>query len=156
MSRFFRRIAEGVFDLEDLQMQTGDLAGFIGAASRKYGFPPEKVIAVGYSNGANIGASLLLLHPQVLAAAVLFHAMVPIIPETLPDLRGTSVFMGSGQFDTMIRPEQSTQLSELLTRAGAGVTLHWEPNGHGLNREEVQAAAQWLAALETARQRETS
>src|SRR5499433_2520532 len=85
MPRFFRRLAEGVFDLDDLRQRTHDLAAFVAAASEAYQFDPRRVIAVGYSNGANIAASLLLLHPETLAGAVLFHAMVPLIPEKLPD-----------------------------------------------------------------------
>src|SRR5215207_5564250 len=86
MPRFFRRLAEGVFDLDDLRRRTADLAAFIAAASAAYGFDPRRVIAVGYSNGANIAASLLLLYPAALAGAVLFHAMVPLVPEELPSL----------------------------------------------------------------------
>src|SRR5687767_12070839 len=93
MPRFFRRLAEGVFDLDDLRQRTHNLAAFVAHASEAYQFDPQRVIAVGYSNGANIAASALLLHPQVLAGAVLFHAMVPLVPKELPDLRGVPVFM---------------------------------------------------------------
>src|SRR5438270_12484205 len=89
MPRFFRRLAEGVFDIEDLQRRTHELADFVEAASAIYGFDARNVIAVGFSNGANIAASMLLLRPAVLSAAVLFHPMVPFIPETLPDLSAT-------------------------------------------------------------------
>jgi phospholipase/carboxylesterase/glyoxalase family protein len=144
MPRFFRRLAEGVFDLQDLRQRTHDLAEFVAAASEAYHFDPRRVIAVGYSNGANIAASVLLLHPQVLAGAVLFHAMVPLVPEELPDLRGVPVFMGAGQFDSLIPPPQTERLAQLLQQAGADVTLHWEPGSHALNRAEVQAATAWL------------
>jgi predicted esterase len=144
MPRFFRRVAEGVFDLDDLRRRTDDLATFVAAASEAYQFDPRRVIAVGYSNGANIAASVLLLYPQVLGGAVLFHAMVPLVPEELPDLRGVPAFMGAGQFDSMIPPRQTEQLAQLLRQAGADVTLHWEPSSHALNRAEVQAATTWL------------
>ena len=95
MPRFFRRLTEGVFDLEDLRLRSDELAGFIEAAASAYGFAPDRVIAVGYSNGANIAASLLLLHPGLLRAAVLFHPMVPLVPDTLPDLSATPIFIRS-------------------------------------------------------------
>lgn len=144
MPRFFRRLAEGVFDLDDLRRRTADLASFVGAASEAYNFDSQRVIAVGYSNGANIAASLLLLRPGVLAGAVLFHAMVPIEPDESPDLRNVPVFIGAGRSDQMIPARQTERLAELLQEAGADVTLHWQPGGHALNNAEVQAAVSWL------------
>jgi predicted esterase len=146
MPRFFRRLAEGVFDLDDLRRRTHDLAAFVAAASEAYRFDPRRVTAVGYSNGANIAASLLLLRPGVLARAVLFHAMVPIVPEELPDLRSVPVFIGAGQFDSLIPAQQTERLAQLLQQAGADVELHWEPGGHALNQAEVRAATAWLHA----------
>ena len=145
MARYFRRLSEGVFDLEDVQKRSADLAAFVEEASESYGFDPKRVFAVGYSNGANIAASLLLLHPGVLAGAALFHAMVPIVPERLPNLHGLPVFMGSGRQDTMIPPAQAEELGRMLESAGAEVTAHWEPGGHALNRQEVAAAVEWIA-----------
>src|SRR5215213_8625926 len=144
MPRFFRRLAEGVFDLDDLRQRTHDLAAFVTAASAAYGFDPQHVIAVGYSNGANIAASMLLLHPELLAGAVLFHAMVPFVPEQLPNLRGVPVFMGAGRSDSLIAPQQTERLAQLLQQAGAAVDLHWEPGSHALNQAEVRAATDWL------------
>jgi predicted esterase len=146
MPRFFRRLAEGVFDLDDLRRRTDDLAAFVAGAAEAYHFDPRRVVAVGYSNGANIAASLLLLRPGVLAGAVLFHAMVPLVPDTLPDLQGVPVFIGAGRFDPMIPPPQTERLAQLLRQAGADVDLHWEPGSHALNRAEVQAAITWLRA----------
>ncbi len=146
MPRFFRRLAEGVFDLDDLRRRTHDLAGFVSAASEAYRFDPRRVIAVGYSNGANIAASLLLLRPEVLAGAVLFHAMVPLVPEPLPDLRGVPVFIGAGRRDSLIPPPRTEGLALLLRQAGADVELHWEPGGHVINPAEVDAATAWLHA----------
>jgi phospholipase/carboxylesterase/glyoxalase family protein len=149
MPRFFRRLAEGVFDLDDLRQRTQDLAAFVAGASAAYGFDPQRVIAVGYSNGANIAASLMLLYPQVLAGAVLFHAMVPLVPEQLPDLHRVPVFIGAGKFDSLIPPQQTEQLAQMLQQAGAEVELLWQPGGHALNQAEVQAAAAWLRKRET-------
>ena len=104
--RFFRRLAEGVFDHEDLLFRTHELAGFVEAAAEEYGFDPSKVVAVGYSNGANVAASTILLHPGLLRAAVLFRAMVPFEPEVTPDLSGMPVFMAAGRMDRMIPPGQ--------------------------------------------------
>ncbi|MEO7909242.1 MAG: VOC family protein [Roseiflexaceae bacterium] len=144
MPRFFRRLAEGVFDLDDLRQRTHDLAAFVTAASATYHFDPQRVIAVGYSNGANIAASMLLLHPELLAGAVLFHAMVPFVPEQLPDLNGVPVFMGAGRTDSMIAPQQTERLAQLLQQAGASVDMLWQPGGHALNQAEVRAATEWL------------
>jgi phospholipase/carboxylesterase/glyoxalase family protein len=145
LPRFFRRLAEGIFDLDDLKMRTHELAGFVAAASAAYGFDPQTVIAVGFSNGANIAASTLLLHPGLLAAAVLFHPMVPLVPEPLPDLSGTDVFVGAGRLDRMAPPAEAERLVALLRQAGADVTLCWQQGGHSLSMGEVEAARLWLA-----------
>src|SRR5262245_19556299 len=99
MPRFFRRLAEGVFDIEDLKFRTHELADFVKQASKVYGFELRYVIAVGYSNGANIASSLLLLRPEVTWSAVLFRAMVPFIPERVPNLATKNIFMGAGKHD---------------------------------------------------------
>lgn len=143
--RFFRRLAEGVFDLEDLVFRTHELAGFVEAAAREYGFDPAKLVAAGYSNGANIAASLLLLHPGLLKAAVLFRAMVPLEPEVTPDLSGTPVFIAAGRRDQMIVPDNSERLAKMLEEAGAQVELRWRDIGHALTYEEVREARDWLA-----------
>jgi predicted esterase len=144
MPRFFRRLAEGVFDLEDLRARTGELADFVGAAAARYGFNPRRVVAVGYSNGANIAASLLLLRPGMLAGAVLLHAMVPLVPEPLPALGATPVFLSGGRADTMIPARETERLAELLKKAGAAVALSWQPGGHSLTEAEIRAAGGWL------------
>ncbi len=143
-ARFFRRLAEGVFDLEDLHMRTGDLVRFVQDAAEVYGYDPHRVVAIGFSNGANIAASVLLSRAGILAGAVLLHPMVPFEPDALPDLQGTAVFLGAGRQDPLV-PEASTlRLAELLTTAGARVETHWSPGGHNLSRPEVEAAAQWI------------
>ena len=151
MPRFFRRLAEGVFDLDDLRRRTHDLAAFVADASTAYGFDARRVIAVGYSNGANIAASLLLLRPEVLAGAVLFHAMVPLVPEQSPDLRGVPVFMAAGRTDPLIPARLTEQLAEMLRQAGASVELQWQPGGHTLTQAEALAATSWLRANAAAR-----
>jgi predicted esterase len=144
MARFFRRLREGVFDLEDLKFRTGELADFAAAAARQYGLPLARLTAVGYSNGANIAAALLLLRPATLRSAVLFHAMVPLVPEPLPELRGKRVFLAAGKSDRLIPARESERLAELLEQAGAAVTTFWQPGGHNLSLAEVEAAAQWM------------
>ncbi|MDQ4149636.1 MAG: alpha/beta hydrolase [Actinomycetota bacterium] len=147
MPRFFRRLAMGVFDVEDLVARTHELAGFVSSGSQAYGLDPERIVGVGYSNGANIAASLLLLHPGVLQGAVLLHAMVPFRPETLPDLSGTAVLLTAGRLDPMVSTEQSEELANLLSDAGAEVSFHWEQGGHELGALEVSTARTWLAAF---------
>ena len=150
MPRFFRRLSEGVFDIPDLKARTQELAEFIGASAQAYGFDPKRVTAAGFSNGANIAASLLLLNPGVLHTAVLLHPMVPLVPEILPDLTSVRVFIGAGRQDSMAPPSETEALASLLREAGAAVTVHWLPGGHGLSRDEVQAASEWLSALRQA------
>jgi predicted esterase len=146
-ARFFRRLAEGVFDHEDLVFRTHELADFIQAASEEYGFDLSKLVAVGYSNGANIAASLMLLHPDLLRAAVLFRAMVPFEPEVTPDLSGMPVFLSAGRRDRMIPPQNTERLAEILREAGADLDLRWRDTGHPLTYEEVAEAREWLARV---------
>ena len=146
-ARFFRRLAEGVFDHEDLIFRTHELADFIEATSEEYGFDLSKLVAVGYSNGANIAASLMLLHPGLLRAAVLFRAMVPFEPEDVPDLSGIPIFLAAGRMDRMIPPENTERLVEILREAGADLDLRWRNTGHALTYEEVAEAKEWLSGL---------
>jgi phospholipase/carboxylesterase/glyoxalase family protein len=144
MPRFFRRLEEGVFDLEDLVERTHELAAWVEHAVARYGRDPGKVAAAGFSNGANIAASLLLLHPGLLSCAVLFRPMVPFEPETMPDLAGVPVYLGAGRQDPIVPPQNTERLAELLKSAGAEVELHWHRGGHGLTREEVEEAGRWM------------
>jgi phospholipase/carboxylesterase len=146
-ARFFRRLAEGVFDHEDLVFRTHELADFIEAAADEYGFDLSKLVAVGYSNGANVAASLMLLHPGLLRAAVLFRAMVPFEPEEPPDLTGMPVFLAAGRRDRMIPPENTERLAEILREAGADLDLRWRDAGHPLTYEEVAEAREWLSGV---------
>jgi predicted esterase len=147
MPRFFRRLAAGIFDEEDLKKRTYELANFVGAAAQHYDFAAEKVVAVGYSNGANIAASLLLLRPETLGAAVLFRAMVPLVPEKLPDLSSVRVWIGAGNQDPIIPTSEAQRLVKLLRKAGAEVTIRFANAGHGLTNAEVETARLWLAEL---------
>lgn len=142
--RFFRRIREGVFDQEDLRRRTEDLARFIEGATATYSLDARRIVAVGFSNGANIAASLLLRRPGLLDAAVLLSPMVPFEPESPPDLRGTAVFIGAGRADPMVSPQQTERLAAILRDAGADVTVHWDPGGHGIAPSEISAAQRWL------------
>ena len=142
--RFFRRLAEGVFDLEDLKQRTDELADFILAAAQAYHFDLTKVIAVGYSNGANIAASILLRRPGLLRAAVLLRAMVPFEPETLPNLSGVRIWIGGGKQDTIIPRENTERLANILSAAGADVGAHFFEAGHALTSIELVLVKRWL------------
>ncbi len=147
MPRFFRRLAEGVFDRNDLEKQTHALASFVTDASEKYRFDISRVVAVGYSNGANIATSILLLRPDLLAGAVLFRPMgIPIELQTIPDLRGTRILIESGSNDSVIERKLPEELAELLKKANAEVTLHWEHTDHSLTSEELDIAHEWISA----------
>lgn len=145
MPRFFRRLAEGVFDLEDLRARTAELAAFVRVAAGRHGFALAGVIAAGFSNGANMAASLLLLEPGTLAGAVLFRPMVPIEPEPRPDLSGVPVLIAAGRSDPVVPPVETERLAVLLRAAGADVTVHGQAGGHAIAREEVAIARDWLA-----------
>ena len=143
MPRFFRRLSEGVFDIEDLKIRTSELADFVSAATAQYGFDPARVVAAGFSNGANIAASLLLLRPGVLRGAILFSPMVPLEPPSMPDLAGVDVFVGAGRSDPIVDPANTQRLADMLRESGANVTLRWKPGGHELTRDDIDAARTW-------------
>jgi len=145
--RFFRRLAEGVFDHEDLLFRTHELAEFVEAASATYGFERSKLVTIGYSNGANVAASTILLHPGLLRAAVLFRAMVPFEPDVTPHLSGMPIFLAAGRMDRMIPPDNTQRLADILIEAGADVDLRWRNVGHPLTYDDVSEAKQWLASL---------
>jgi predicted esterase len=144
MPRFFRRLAEGVFDEEDVVRRAHELADFVGAAAAKYKFDPQKLTAVGYSNGANIAAAVLLLRPGVLTRAILFRAMVPLTPPTQPNLASTRVLICSGKHDPIVPVENVERLAAMLREAGADVTLRFEEAPHQLAFAEIAAAKNWL------------
>ena len=148
MPRFFRRIGEGIFDEKDLIFRTHELADFIRVAAKQYGFDQSKSIAVGFSNGANIAASILLLRPGTFRAAVLFRAMVPLIPANLSELNGTPVLVAAGNRDPIIPVKNSRELVSLLQRSGAEVTAFFEETSHGLTQTTVATARRWLKDLD--------
>lgn len=144
MPRFFRRLAEGVFDEEDLVFRTNELHAFISESAERYGFDRNNVVAIGYSNGANVAASLMYHHKDALQGAILFHAMVPRRGVHLPNLNNVSVFIGAGKHDPLIPPDETKELSAELQQAGASVTEFWTEGGHQLTREEVDEAKSWF------------
>ena len=144
MPRFFRRLAEGVFDLDDLKKRTHELADFVVGATRHYKLAVNRIVAVGYSNGANIAASMLLLRPEILRAAILFRAMVPFAPDKLPHLSLVRVWIGAGNEDPIIPPSEAQRLVQLLRSAGADVTIRFLNAAHGLTNSEIEIAREWL------------
>jgi predicted esterase len=151
MPRFFRRLAEGVFDLDDLRFRARQLADFLAGAQEKYGLGEVPPIAVGFSNGANIAAALLLLHPGSLSAALLLRPMVPLVPDALPALDDVRVLIAAGRMDPIVTASQSQALADLLEKAGADVTLHWSNAGHGLNVEDLEAGEHWMETITAVR-----
>jgi phospholipase/carboxylesterase len=145
ITRFFRRAQDGgAWDIDDFKARTGDLADFLRRARAAYGLP--KPIALGYSNGANIGWSLLLKEPQALAGAILLRAMLPFDPRPLPDLRGIPVLLIAAHDDELIPVERAGLLAALLGEAGADVTYEVLHAGHGLTGEDLALASEWLAS----------
>lgn len=143
--RFFRRLAEGVFDLEDLQLRTTELAAFVREAAATYRLDSKRIVAVGFSNGANIAASLLLADTGVLAGAVLLRPMVPFEPRQRPHLSGIPVLLSAGRNDPIVAPTLVERLGVLLSEGGAAVEMKWRAAGHGLTQGDVEDAAAFLA-----------
>ncbi len=143
-NRFFRRFAEGIFDEEDLTRQAGDLANFVGEQAVEKGFDPAQVFALGYSNGANIAAGLLLLHPEALAGGVLLHAMPPLGRPPASELTGKPVLVTLGLRDPIVTPEQAQSLVTILNERGAKAELWPHPGGHELSASEIEKVTQWF------------
>ena len=146
MPRFFRRLAEGVFDLDDLKARTLELASFIDAARKKYQLGP--VIALGFSNGANIAASLLLTKPDVLGGAILLRAMLPFEPNQKPQLERKPVLMLSGKVDPFVPAASRQRLAALLAESGAQLTHRTLDAGHNLTQNDLYIATEWLEQLD--------
>ena len=142
--RFFRRLAPGVFDEEDLVRRTHQLADFVEDQTERHHL--RKIVAVGYSNGANIAASMLLLRPGLLSGGILLRAMVPLELPHPPDLAGAPVLILAGRHDEMMSPDQPQRLAALLLGAGADVRLDWLDTGHGLGPMDVKKAKEWMDA----------
>jgi phospholipase/carboxylesterase len=142
MPRFFRRLSEGVFDEEDLRRRANELADFVVDARNRYGLAAP--IALGYSNGANIAAAILLLRPDVFAGAMLLRAMVPLRQAPTADLAGKPVLIVSGKSDPIIPPDNSARLATILQQAGADVQHRTLPVGHQLSQADLTLAKAWL------------
>jgi len=145
MARFFRRVREGVFDEDDVRRRSAELGGWVRAALAHYGLDPAGVTAVGFSNGANVAAAMMLLGAYVPARTVLLRAMVPIAPSAGVSLRGARVLVLAGTSDPIVPAEHSQRLSAMLRGQGAEVDLREVPGGHGLTREDVDLARAWMA-----------
>ena len=144
MPRFFRRLREGVFDEDDIRRRAADLARFVAVAAEHYRFDPARVVAAGFSNGANIATSLLLLAPGTRAGAILVRAMVPLVPSTPPSLPGTPVLLSNGRMDPLVPAAETDRLASSLRDAGAEVTLAWQVGGHELTDTDVEIAREWI------------
>jgi phospholipase/carboxylesterase len=150
MPRWFRRHAEGVFDVEDLKTRAHELVDFVDVAAGHYRFDRDNIVAIGFSNGANIASGAMLLRPGALRGAVLLAAMVPLRPDPLPDLSEAAVFIGNGRADPIAPPEQAEELARMLSDAGASVELAWHDGSHQVTPDIVRAARTWLLKLRTA------
>lgn len=144
--RFFRRLAEGVFDQDDLARRTAALGAFLEGAVAQYGLPRDRIVALGFSNGANIAASLLLSRPGLLAGGVLYRAMVPFEPAAPAGQAAAPVLLREGRMDPLVPAANAERLAALLAATGADVTLQWAHAGHGLVQGDVDAAREWVAA----------
>jgi phospholipase/carboxylesterase len=142
MPRFFRRLADGVFDEDDVRKRAVELADFVAEARARYGIAVP--IALGYSNGANVAAAILLLRPETLAGAILLRATVPLSQTSPVDLTGKPVMIASGARDPMMSLERATHLAVLLQGYGAAVDHRILPSGHELSQADVNLAGQWL------------
>jgi len=147
--RFFKRLAEGVFDPKEVRSRAEELARFIRAAITKYGLEASRIYALGYSNGANIASTVMFIQPELLQGAVLFRPMVVYEPEELGDLSGAGVFISAGRMDPIVPVKSVERLVDLFESSHAEVTLKWQSAGHNLVPSEVREASDWLALQRT-------
>jgi predicted esterase len=145
MPRFFRRLSEGVFDIEDLKFRTHELADFIQKCSLHYKFDLRHTIAVGFSNGANIATSILLLSPDVFQGAILFRAMIPLVPNPLPNLLNKKILLSAGLQDPIVSKKETENLYRLFQKTNAITTLKWQPSSHNLIQEDILVAKSWIS-----------
>ena len=143
--RFFRRHGVGMLDLDDLHRRTLELADFVRSAGARYAFPPDAVTALGFSNGANIAASMLFETPDALGSAILVRAMLPYRPKATPRVEGKRVLLLAGRRDPYSQPEVTEELAGILREGGARVDVRYAEAGHEMTPADVQAAKEWLA-----------
>ena len=143
--RFFRRLAEGVFDPKEVRSRAEELARFIRSASIEYNLDSSRIFALGYSNGANVASTVMLIEPGVIQGAILLRPMLVYEPEVVPDLSGYSAFISAGRMDPIVTADNVQKLYDLLTSAGTEVVLNWQLAGHNLTPGEVREASVWLA-----------
>src|SRR5215211_8711305 len=145
MPRFFRRLSEGVFDLEDLKFRTHELADFIQKCSLHYKFDLNQTIAVGFSNGANIASSILLLRPDVIQGVILFRAMIPLVPNPLPNLSNKKILLSAGVNDPIVSRTETENLYRLFRKTNANVMLKWQQSSHNLIQKDIADARKWIS-----------
>jgi phospholipase/carboxylesterase len=143
--RFFKRMAEGVFDPKEVRSRAEELAGFIHSAISRYDLDPTRIFAFGLSNGANIASTVMLTEPGLLQGGILFRPMLVFEPNDKPDLSNTRVLVSSGRIDPIVPTDNVERLVELLESTNAEVTLKWQLAAHNLLPGEVREAADWLA-----------
>ena len=143
--RFFRRLAEGVFDPKEVRSRGEELARFIRAAVITYRLDPSRIFALGYSNGANIASTVMLIEPGTIQGSILLRPMLVYEPSEKNDLSGSSVFISAGRMDPIAPTTSVEQLAELFRSANADVTLKWQLAGHNLVPSDVREAAEWFA-----------
>lgn len=146
INRWFARFAPGVLDEEDIVRRAEEVAGFVAEASGAHTLDGRRIWAVGYSNGANMAAAVMLLHPEIFAGAILIRPMLPLEPETVPDLSDRSVYVAGGTMDTMIPRDSTEALISLLRDSGARVTEAWAEAGHAFDMQELDHARAWVQA----------
>lgn len=145
MQRYFRRFREGDIDILDYIHRTHELANWLNECLTHYEIDRELLTAVGYSNGANMAAGLLLMRPEVISNAILYHPMYIYTPEELPNLSGKRVYIGAGQLDDIAEPDSTAKLSTLLKGCRADITLRWFESGHELSTKEIADSKDWLS-----------
>jgi phospholipase/carboxylesterase len=143
--RFFKRLAEGVFDPKEVHSRGDELSRFIRAAISRYGLNPERVFALGYSNGANIASTVMFIDPELLRGAIMFRPMMVFEPDERPDLSTAGVFISAGRMDPIVPVKSVERLVELFEASRAEVTLKWQLAGHNLLPSEIRDATDWLA-----------
>jgi phospholipase/carboxylesterase len=148
MNRWFARAAEGVFDVDDVIFRAGELAAFVPNALDHYGLTGRPVVALGFSNGANIGQALALLHPSVVNTVVAFSGMYPFGDrDPVGDVTGVKIFSAGGESDQMAPAASANRLVEVARSHGAEITRVVRPGGHGITQTEVEQASAWLHSV---------